>query len=74
MALLMLIIVSCKSTKQSEEEIVLPPKPVRKELKPVESVKDLAFTMVYYETLVKEWELWGQTVEDIIYGENRTDN
>jgi hypothetical protein len=47
---------------------------VRRELAPVESVKDLALTMVYYESLVQEWELWGETVEDIVYGENRTDN
>ena len=69
MALLMLTILSCKSTKQTEKEIVLPPKPVRREMPPVESVKDLALTMVYYESLVQEWELWGETVEDIINGE-----
>jgi len=74
MALLMLTILSCKSTKQTEKEIVLPPKPVRRELKPVENTKDLALTLVYYEALVQEWELWGETVEDIVYGEQRSDN
>lgn len=74
MALLMLTILSCKSTKQSEPEIILPPKPVRRELAPVESVKDLALTIVYYESLVQEWELWGETVEDIVYGERTADS
>ena len=73
MALLMLIILSCRSTKQNEKEIVLPPKPVRRELKPVENTKDLALTLVYYEALVQEWELWGETVEDIVYGERPAD-
>ena len=65
----MLTILSCKSTKQIEKQVVLPPKPERRELPPVESVKDLAQTIVYYEALVQEWELWGQTVEDIVNGE-----
>jgi len=73
MALLMLTILSCRSTKQTEKEIVLPPKPVRRELKPVENAKDLALTLVYYEALVQEWELWGETVEDIVYGERPAD-
>lgn len=70
----MLTMTACRTTKQEDSKIVLPPKPQRQELPPVESVKDMANTIVYYEALVQQWELWGDTVEGLVYGEQRTDN
>ena len=70
----MLTMTACRTTKQEDTKIVLPPKPQRHELPPVESVKDMANTIVYYEALVQQWELWGYTVEGLVYGEQRTDN
>lgn len=40
--------------------------PQRQELKAPESVKDLADILNYYEHLVQEWEVWGDTVETIV--------
>lgn len=58
------IISGCKTT----EVVILPPKPQREILPPVETVQDYADVIVYYETLVQEWELWGDSVEKIIEG------
>lgn len=58
----------CRTTKQKENKIVLPPKPERQELIPPKTLKDYASIIVYYDTLVQEWESWGQTVEEIIDG------
>nr|DAI09812.1 MAG TPA: hypothetical protein [Caudoviricetes sp.] len=33
------------------------------------SVKEYAQIIAYYETLVREWELWGETVEKTVAGE-----
>ena len=33
------------------------------------SVKEYAQIIAYYETLVREWELWGETVEKTVIGE-----
>ena len=46
--------------------------PQRQELRKPESLKDYALIIVYYESLVQEWESWGATVEDIVNGK-RTD-
>lgn len=48
----------CRSSK-----IVLPPRPQRIEQKAPETVRDYAELVLYYETLVEEWELWADTVE-----------
>lgn len=63
------IIQSCTSTKQ-KKEIVLPPKPQRQKLKAPEELKDYALIIVYYDNLVEQWELWGETVENLIEAEN----
>ena len=65
--LLTIITVSCKSTPK--EEIVLPPKPQRQELETPTELKDYALIIVYYDCLVEEWEVWGETVTNIIEAE-----
>ena len=44
----------------------LPPKPERSRIETPHSVKDYAEIIAYYERLVQEWELWGDTVESVI--------
>ena len=65
MILLPLIIPGCKTTK-IENEIELPPKPQRQELKEPESLSDLADLLNYYEHLVEQWENWGDRAEKLI--------
>jgi hypothetical protein len=62
MLLSIAIISGCKTT----EIIILPPKPQRENLPPVETVQDYADVIIYYETLVQKWEAWGDSVEKII--------
>jgi hypothetical protein len=63
--LLPLIILGCKTTKV-ENEIELPPKPQRQELKSPESLSDLADLLNYYEHLVEQWENWADRAEKLI--------
>ena len=65
MILLPLITTGCKTTKV-ENEIELPPKPQRQELKSPESLGDLADLLNYYEHLVQEWENWADSAEKMI--------
>ena len=65
MILLPLITTGCKTTK-IENEIELPPKPQRQELKSPESLSDLADLLNYYEHLVQDWENWGGCAEKLI--------
>ena len=58
----------CRTTKKQESKIVLPPMPQRQEITPPESVKDYAYIILYYDTLVQEWEVWGETVEGLVDG------
>lgn len=58
----------CRTTKQTHNKIVLPPMPQRQEITPPESVKDYAYIILYYDTLVQEWEVWGETVEGLVDG------
>ena len=44
----------------------LPPKPNREKQDVPKSVKDYAALLLYYDTLVQQWELWGDTVEKIV--------
>lgn len=65
LTLLSIVIISgCKTT----EIVILPPKPQRENLPPVETVQDYADVIIYYETLVQKWEAWGDSVEKIIEG------
>ena len=65
MILLPLIIQGCRTTK-IENEIELPPKPQRQELKEPESLSDLADLLNYYEHLVQDWENWADCAEKLI--------
>ena len=48
--------------------MVLPPKPRREKQAAPENIKDYAQLILYYDALVQEWELWGNTVEKIVQG------
>lgn len=61
--LLLLTITSCATSPKND--INLPPRPQREELPEVKDIKDMAGVIVYYEYLVKEWELWADAVEKI---------
>ena len=63
-----LTITGCVSKPKAE--ITLPPQPERSELKAPETLRDYAMAIIYYEYLVQEWELWGKTVEGLVYGES----
>lgn len=65
MILLPLTIQGCR-TDRIENEIELPPKPERVELKEPESLSDLADLLNYYEHLVQDWENWGDRAEKLI--------
>lgn len=65
MTLLSLITTACVTNK-AQREIVLPPRPERQELPEIRTIKDCATALNYYEHLVQEWELWGNTVIDIV--------
>ena len=68
--MLILTISACKTCPKTETKITLPPKPERSEIKKPETLKDYAMIIVYYEYLVQDWELWGQTVDKLVNGEN----
>ena len=59
-----LTIISCVTTQKTE--IVLPEKPERQKMPEVQTVQDVAKLVNYYEHLVREWELWGATVEEAV--------
>ena len=50
-------------SKPVKEKPALPPKPERIELEEPQDLKDIAYILNYYETLVEAWEAWGETVE-----------
>ena len=67
--LLSLIIVSCKTTKV-EYQIVLPPRPKMPIMNEnPTSVADMAEIINQYNSLVKEWELYGDKVEKLVNGD-----
>ena len=51
----------CKTTKV-QNEIELPPKPQRQELKNPTTWQEAGEVLDYYEHLVQAWENWGETV------------
>lgn len=59
----MLLITTGCASKPVKEKEKLPPKPERIELAEPEDLKDIAYILNYYETLVEEWEAWGETAE-----------
>lgn len=64
-----LTITGCRTTKDIQK-IELPPKPEREEQKATGNIHDIAELLNYYEHLVQEWEIWGDTVENLIEVEN----
>ena len=48
------------------EAPTLPPKPERRTIEIPRTAKDYAEVMAYYESLVQEWELWGDTVDKLL--------
>ena len=46
--------------------------PEREELKEVETAKDMAEVITYYDNLVSEWEQWGLSVEKLLEVDNDT--
>ena len=61
--LLTVIMSGCLSTSATVE---LPPRPERQEMPEIRNLADCAKALNYYEHLVQEWELWGNTVIDIV--------
>lgn len=62
----MLITTGCRTTKQEEKEIILPPKPVREEIEAPTDLKGIAELLNYYEHKLQEWEAWGTSVDAIL--------
>ena len=64
------IITGCKTT-EIRTVYVLPPKPQRKTLQAPQELKDYAEIINYYEHLVQEWELWGDTVTQCLTNQGK---
>ena len=64
-ALLLLITTGC-TTSTNTVDITLPPKPARSEIGEVKTLSDFARVLNYYETLVEQWEAWGDSVDGIL--------
>ena len=64
--LLPLLLATTGCVTADKDGTVLPPKPERRRLEPPESIRDYAEIIIYYDGLVREWELWGATVSSII--------
>ena len=64
--LLPLLLATTGCVTAEKDGTVLPPKPERRRLEPPENLRDYAEIIVYYDGLVREWELWGATVSSII--------
>ena len=62
--LLTAITAGCKTVPTPK--VMLPPKPNREKQEVPKNIKDYASLVLYYDTLVQEWELWGDTVEKMI--------
>ena len=52
---------SCVTTPK-QNKIALPPKPEREEISVPDNLKGYALLINYYENLIEQWELWGDTV------------
>ena len=63
--LLAQIMTGCKTT-EIKTVYVLPPKPQRKELQNPHTIPEYAQIVNYYEHLVQEWEIWSNTVSNMV--------
>lgn len=61
--LLNITIVSCKTTQEVSR---LPPTPKRIEQSVPQDVYDYASIILYYESLVQQWEAWSVAVLEIV--------
>lgn len=68
---LLLTITNCKSVPKTDS-VELPPMPQRQHQDAPVTIRDYALLIVYYDNLVKEWELWGQTVTNQVNNEAGT--
>lgn len=64
------IMTGCKTT-EIRTVYVLPPKPQRKTLQAPQELKDYAEIINYYEHLVEQWELWGDTVSQCLTNQEK---
>lgn len=64
------IMTGCKTT-EIKTVYVLPPKPQRKTLQAPQELKDYAEIINYYEHLVQEWEMWGDTVTQCLTNQGK---
>lgn len=64
------IMTGCKTT-EIRTVYVLPPKPQRKTLQAPQELKDYAEIINYYEHLVEQWELWGDTVSQCLTNQGK---
>ena len=53
-------------TTPKENKIALPPKPEREEIAVPDNIKGYALLINYYEHLLEQWELWGETVDKMV--------
>lgn len=62
----MLTISGCQTIEYIDYAVILPPTPEREELKQPTTIKECAEIIAYYDNLVCLWELWGESVKEII--------
>ena len=67
----MLTITGCKTIP--ENEIILPPYPKRLEQEYPQTTEDYVRLIIYYEFLVEEWEIWGNTVTELLNSEEQNE-
>lgn len=61
LALSLTTILGCQTTKTNE--IVFPPEPERVEMPYPQSERDYALLVVYYDSLLRQWEEWAKAVK-----------
>lgn len=68
MLFLLLIIPGCRTLPNNKIE--LPPTPERTDQPTPETLKDYALVINYYEHLVERWEIWSESVKELLQSEN----
>lgn len=74
-----LLFQSCKSTPAKEEsepgispalELAFQQMPEKTEYQPVKSVQEMAQTIIKQYAIIKEWEAWGESMQEIFKNES----
>ena len=74
-----LLSLSCKSTPAKEEsefgispalELALQQMPEKTESQPVKSVQEMAKMLIKQHAIIKEWEAWGESMQEILKNES----